>query len=116
MEEKSILDATDIKGSSVLARTFTAHVFSWMFAALAVSAATAFYVANSNAINYLIDFETGSRTILGWVVMLSPLAFILVMNFGMEKLSAAALSAVFLLFAICYLHGCQSELHLLDLL
>ncbi len=101
MEEKSILDATDVQGSSVLARTFTAHVFSWMFAALAVSAATAFYVANSTAITYLIDFETGSRTILGWVVMLSPLAFILVMNFGMEKLSAAALSAVFLLFSIC---------------
>lgn len=101
MDERTILDAKSVEESSSLARTFTAHVFSWMFAALAVSAVTAYYVANTEAITYLIDFQTGSRTMLGWVVMFSPLAFILVMNFGMEKLSTTALSAVFLLFAIC---------------
>jgi len=36
---------------------------------------------------------------LGWLVMLSPLAFILVMNFGINKLSPTALNLVFVGFA-----------------
>ncbi|MFA9221656.1 MAG: Bax inhibitor-1/YccA family protein, partial [Sediminibacterium sp.] len=38
-------------------------------------------------------------TILGWVVMLAPLAFILVMNFGFNKMSFTTLLAVFLGYA-----------------
>ena len=36
---------------------------------------------------------------LGWLVMLSPLAFILVMNFGINKLSPTGLNLVFIGFA-----------------
>ncbi|MDG2245340.1 MAG: Bax inhibitor-1/YccA family protein [Flavobacteriales bacterium] len=101
MEEKTILDSKDLQQSAEMARTFTAHVFSWMVAALAVSAVTAYYVANSSFLGYLYNFETGGRSMLGWAVMLSPFAFILVMNFGLEKLSSTVISGLFLLFAIC---------------
>ncbi len=37
---------------------------------------------------------------LGWVVRLAPLAFILVMNFGMNRLSQTALQGLFWLFAV----------------
>ncbi len=38
-------------------------------------------------------------TILGWIAMLSPLALILVMNFGINKLSEGPLKATFWAFA-----------------
>jgi FtsH-binding integral membrane protein len=43
-----------------------------------------------------------SMTGLGWVAMLSPFAFILAMNFGINKLSANALQGIFWAFATCF--------------
>ena len=40
-------------------------------------------------------------TILGWAAMLSPLAFILVLSFGINKLSRPATQALFWAFAAC---------------
>ena len=40
-------------------------------------------------------------TALGWIVTLSPFAFILVMNFGMNKLSVSTLMLLFILFSAC---------------
>lgn len=99
MEENQILDSQSIVGSesSELARMFTAHVFSWMVAGLALTAVVAWYFASSGMITSLFS-ETG-RTPLGWVVMLAPLGFILVMNFAFERFSAIGLSIVFLLFS-----------------
>jgi len=39
-------------------------------------------------------------SLLGWVAMLSPLAFILAMNMGFQRWSAGALVALFLAFAV----------------
>ena len=39
---------------------------------------------------------------LGWIAMLSPFAFILVMNFGINRLSATALQGIFWAFATCF--------------
>jgi uncharacterized protein len=99
MEENQILDSQSIVGSesSELARQFTAHVFSWMVAGLALTAVVAWYFASSGMITSLFS-ETG-RTPLGWIVMLAPLGFILVMNFAFERFSAIGLSVVFLLFS-----------------
>jgi FtsH-binding integral membrane protein len=48
-------------------------------------------------IQYL--YSSTGLTGLGWLVMLSPLAFILVMNFGINKLSPMGLNLVFIGFA-----------------
>jgi hypothetical protein len=37
---------------------------------------------------------------LGWVVMLAPLAFVLVMSFGFNKLSASVLTILFVLYSL----------------
>jgi len=91
---------TDIKvrdESSVQA--FMTGVFSWMFIALAITAATAYYVASTPSIMQLMITETG-LSIFGWVVMLAPIGFVLLMSFQFQKLSALSLSMVFLVYSV----------------
>jgi FtsH-binding integral membrane protein len=92
----TVVDSTVKTGA--LSKTFMANVFIWMFAALAISAVMA-YVFASNA--YLMSFlvtETG-LSILGWIVMLAPLGFVFSMSLGYNKLSAPAMTGLFLLYA-----------------
>ena len=78
---------------------FIANVFSWMVLGLLITGATAYYFATSGAIEMMFNLETGSMNLLGWVITLSPLAFILVMNFGLNRLSKEALWLLFLAFS-----------------
>jgi len=81
-------------------RTFLASVFTYMAAALIISGVMAWWFGSDlDKLQYLIDFQTGSRTILGWVVMLAPLGLVFAMGGLVEKLSGAALLALFLAFA-----------------
>ncbi len=84
-----------------VAKTFIAGVFSWMGIALLISSVTAYvFGTNMSYMSYLINAETGGMSVLGYVVMFAPLAFVLLMSFGFNKLSATALSAVFLVYAV----------------
>src|SRR5688500_16944656 len=81
-------------------RKFIANVFLWMFVALGISAGLAWIFANDQSlIGLLFNFETGSRTGLGTIVMFSPLAFILLMSFGINKLSYPILLILFIAYA-----------------
>ena len=84
-----------------VAKTFIASVFSWMGIALAISAVTAYVFGNDMSyLSYLIHMETGGLTGLGYVVMFAPLGFVLLMGLGYNKLSATALSGLFLVYAV----------------
>ncbi len=83
--------------SSSSLRAFMNRVFGMMSLALVISGVVAYKMGTPEMISYLIG-PTG-MTGLGWLVMLSPLAFILVMNFGINKLSPTALNLVFVGFA-----------------
>ena len=84
-----------------VAKAFIANVFSWMFLALIITAATAYFFASDPAlVGSLINTQTGGMSTLGWVVMLAPLGFVLLMSFGFNKLSAGTLSLLFIAFAI----------------
>jgi hypothetical protein len=83
--------------SSSSLRAFMNRVFGMMSLALIISGVVAYKMGTSEMNSYLIG-PTG-MTGLGWLVMLSPLAFILVMNFGINKLSPTALNLVFVGFA-----------------
>ena len=55
-------------------KTFLSGVFMWMFLALGITAGTAYAFASTpSLISLLINTETGSMNLLGWVVMLAPL-------------------------------------------
>jgi len=84
-----------------LAKNFVASVFAWMGIALAITAFTAYYFASSeNLIYSLINRETGGFTILGWIVMLSPLGFVLAMGMGFQRFSIGTLTLLFGVFSV----------------
>src|SRR5688572_12032973 len=84
-----------------VAKTFLANVFSWMGAALAISAITA-YVFGTDAgyMQYLMDVATGKPTGVGYLVMFAPLGLVLLMSFGFNRLSSTALIAVFMIYSV----------------
>src|ERR1700749_4178784 len=86
--------------TSSLSRTFMASVFSWMSAALVITSLVAYYFAYNPALsNLLIDDVTGRVNTLAYVVMFAPLAFVLVISFGFNRLSYPVLLFLFLLYS-----------------
>lgn len=83
--------------SSSSLRAFMNRVFGMMSLALVISGLVAYKMGTPELITYL--YSSTGMTGLGWLVMLSPLAFILVMNFGINKLSPMGLNLVFIGFA-----------------
>lgn len=91
---------TEMHEEGVLVKNFLERVYTYMTAALAISGITAWWFGTSPALmNYLITPE-GGNTMLGWVVMLAPLGLVLLMGFGIKRLSSTAMLGVFLLFSL----------------
>jgi FtsH-binding integral membrane protein len=87
--------------NSDASRKFIASVFLWMFVALGISAVCAYLFANDQTLySVLRDPATGRNTLLGTVTMFAPLAFILVMSFGFNRLAYGVLLLLFGAFAI----------------
>lgn len=84
-------DAGVLESSSV--SSFMSTVFTWMVAGLGVTAAAAYYAAASDL--YLTVMQGMGR----WVLLLAPFAFLMVMNFGLQRLSVTSLAMLFLAFA-----------------
>ncbi|MBK7620408.1 MAG: Bax inhibitor-1/YccA family protein [Flavobacteriales bacterium] len=73
---------------------------SYMTMALVISGVMAWWFGNDTSkLQYLINFETGSNTILGWVVMFAPLGLVFVMAGMVNKMSSTLLLATFLVFS-----------------
>ncbi|HIP35858.1 MAG TPA: Bax inhibitor-1/YccA family protein [Crocinitomix sp.] len=87
--------------SAELSKTFMSKVFSWMFVALALSGVAAYLFGTTpELLRYLINFETGGMTILGWVVMLAPLGLVMLMSFRVQKMSFSALFMTFIAYSV----------------
>jgi FtsH-binding integral membrane protein len=95
-EYKNVIQITEQDAS----RKFIANVFLWMFVALGVSALCSFAFANTPALlTTLVDVTTGQLTIFAYVAMFSPLAFILLIRFGLNKISYPVLALLFIAYA-----------------
>lgn len=100
MEDRSLFgypNQGDVVVDASAIQRYVTHVFTWMVAGLGITGSIAWWFASSGLISNLYT-ETG-MSMLGWVVTLAPLGFVLLMNFGFERLSASALAFVFLLFS-----------------
>jgi uncharacterized protein len=87
--------------TGTLAKTFMSQVFLWMTMAMVVTAVTAYLFATSaELIGSLIDFQTGKMSMLGWIVMLAPIGFVLLMSFGFQRLSPAIMTLLFIAFSV----------------
>lgn len=84
-----------------VAKTFLSGVFMWMFLALGLTAGTAYLFASTpSLVSMLINSETGSMNITGWIVMLAPLGLVLLMSAGFRRMSASSMLMIFVLFSI----------------
>jgi FtsH-binding integral membrane protein len=82
-------------------RSFLSNVFTFMAVALVLSGGVAWWFAHdASMLQYLVNFETGKQTILGWVVLFAPVGLVLLMGAMLERLSVAALTAVYVVYAI----------------
>jgi len=89
----------DIDTSS-MSKTFMASVFSWMFAALTITAVISYYFANNlELMSYLVNMNTGGLSGLGYVVMFAPLGFVLAMSLGFNKFSYPVILFLFLIYS-----------------
>jgi len=89
-----------LEGTADSTRKFMANVFMWMFVALAISAAAAYLFSHDQSLlQLLFNPETQRRTGLGTIVIFAPLAFILIMSFGINKIAYPVLLILFIAFA-----------------
>lgn len=94
---ENVIQLDDAATSS---RHFIANVFLWMFLALGISAFFAYLFANDlSLMKTLINAEGNGLSGLGMLAVFSPLAFVIVMNFGFNRISYPVLVALFIAYS-----------------
>lgn len=87
-----------------LSNTFVANVFTWMFAALGLTALTAYLFGTSESLFqllYTVDVKGHvAMSGLGWIVTLAPFIIVLIMSFGTNKLNARQTVSLFVLYSV----------------
>ena len=86
--------------TAALTKTYLSGVFMWMFLALGITAATSWLFASTPSLMNILYNETGSMSIMGWVVMLAPLGLVFWMSAGINRMSASTMVLVFILFSV----------------
>ncbi len=90
-------------------RAYMLRVYNWMTSGLLLTGIVAYGVANTSLINYfypLRETQYGLRHVQGplaMVAMFAPLAFVLVLRFGVNRLSRTAVQGIF--WAFCAAMG-----------
>ncbi len=84
-------------------RSYMLRVYNYMTTGLALTGIIAYLVANTPALLQLF-YQAGPQgqivsTPLAWIAMLSPLAFVMVLSFGIHRMKASTAQLVFWLFA-----------------
>jgi len=101
MENKINFSNQNVYNTQSSVSKFMANVFGWMFLALALTSVAAYYFASDPALmSTLINFETGSRTGLGYVVMFAPLGFVLALGLGFNRFSYSVVLTLFIAYAL----------------
>ena len=81
-------------------KNFMANVFAYMFMALGISALFAYlFATNQELLQYLISPTGRGLNTLGYIVMLAPIGFVLLMSFGFQRLSAPVLILLFVIYS-----------------
>ena len=94
------VDYTERGGSLSASSTFLSGVFMWMGLALSITAIVSWlFASDASLIGMLINPQTGSMNMLGWVVMLAPFGLVLWMSMGYQKLSASTLLLIFIAYS-----------------
>ena len=87
-------------------RAYMLRVYNWMASGLALTAITAYLIANTGLAELFFQVVRTPRglatqpTILGFVAIFAPLAFVMVLSFGINRLSRSATQALFWVFCV----------------
>jgi hypothetical protein len=87
-------------------RAYMLRVYNWMASGLALTGIVAYAIANTSLINAfypLVETPTGLHHVAGplaWVAILSPLAFVLVLSYGVNKLRTGTVQALYWAFCV----------------
>jgi FtsH-binding integral membrane protein len=86
-------------------RAYMLRVYNWMDSGLLLTGIVAYLIAHTGAAELFYQVVRTPRglatvpTLLGWVAMFAPLAFILVLSFGVNRMSKTTAQALFWAFA-----------------
>lgn len=83
-------------------RRYMLRVYNYMALGIALTGVISFTVANTPAVLQLFYAQTATGiqpTILAYIAMFAPLAFVLIISFGINRLSTPAVQALFWAFA-----------------
>jgi FtsH-binding integral membrane protein len=87
-------------------RAYMLRVYNWMASGLVLTGVVAYAIANTSLINVfypLVETPLGMRHVAGplaWIAMISPLAFVLVLSFGVNKLSTRTVQTLYWAFCV----------------
>ncbi len=81
-------------------RGYMLGVYNMMALGVALTGVVAYLFGNTPALTQMLfNASTGKATLFFWVAMFAPLGLVLLFSFGMNKLSAPALQAIFWAYA-----------------
>jgi hypothetical protein len=84
-------------GVDVGLRNYMLRVYNYMAGGLAITGVVAYVIANTSLVN--LFFQVGARGVsltgLGYVGIFAPLAFVLALSFGVQRMSLGTVQAVF---------------------
>jgi len=106
IQDFNFQDPIDIQsaGRDVAAKSFVSRVFSWMFAGLMITGVVAYLFATVPSLNEVMYMHTATGavgfTTFGWIAAIAPLALVLLMGFGINKLSYMAMAGTFLIYSL----------------
>ena len=86
-------------------RTYMLRVYNYMTVGTAITGLTAWLVANTALINLFYNTTQDgfiTPSLLGWAAVISPLIFILAMNFGLNKMKASTIQMLFWVVTIVF--------------
>ena len=87
-----------------MSRSFVSTVFMWMFAALGITAATAYLFGTNEALFSMLIQVTpqggAKMSMLGWIVTFAPFIIVIAMSARMHKMSVQKTVLMYVVYSI----------------
>lgn len=80
-------------------RSYMLSVYNYMASGVLLTGIVGLLFARSGAVLSLFNPETGGMNLLGWIVMLAPLGLVMVMSFGINRISTGTAQALYWVYA-----------------
>ena len=76
-------------------RSYMLSVYNYMASGVLLTGLVALFFAQSGLVYSFFDAQTGAPSLAGWIVMLAPLGLVMVLSFGINRLSDFSAQALF---------------------